>query len=258
MITSRWKKVWVDFWGNKSRTFLTVLTIMVGTFGVGFVSNFSLYLLESMDKDFLAANPSEAKINAYPMDDESVKIAREVPGVNAVEGRSITSAQVIQLNGQKTAIQFTAIKSPSNMLVDMLQPVKNQSSIAPLGYKEVLIDSNADSLGYKPGDLILVELGTGKQRELRLAGYLHAAAGYPYSQTRIVDAYVTPKTVEWLGGTLDYNMLAVSVAEKPTDQEHVTEVAQAVKERLERSGLVTITHIKSRKAYSLSWAFWDG
>jgi hypothetical protein len=34
----------------------------------------------------------------------------------------------------------------------------------------------------------------------------------------------------------DYNMLAVSVAENPTDQEHVTQVAQAVADRLERSG----------------------
>ncbi len=33
MISSRWKKIWADFWGNKSRTFLTILTIMVGDSG---------------------------------------------------------------------------------------------------------------------------------------------------------------------------------------------------------------------------------
>ena len=38
-MTSRWKKIWADFWGNKSRTFLTILTIMVGTLAVGFNAN---------------------------------------------------------------------------------------------------------------------------------------------------------------------------------------------------------------------------
>jgi putative ABC transport system permease protein len=51
-----------------------------------------------------------------------------------------------------------------------------------------------------------------------------------------MDAYVTPKTLEWLGGSLNYDSLAVSVAEKQTDQEHVTKVAQAVADRVERAG----------------------
>ena len=59
-MTSRWKKIWADFWGNKSRTFLTILTIMVGTFAVGFNSNLGAYMLESMDEDYLSANPAEA------------------------------------------------------------------------------------------------------------------------------------------------------------------------------------------------------
>ena len=59
-MSSRWKKVWADFWGNKARTFLTIMTIMVGTFAVGFNSNLGLYMIESMDGDYLSANPSEA------------------------------------------------------------------------------------------------------------------------------------------------------------------------------------------------------
>ena len=75
-MSSRWKKVWADFWGNKTRTVLTILAILVGTAGVGFVSNLNLYILEGMDGDFLSASPSEAKVYAYGMNDESVKIAR--------------------------------------------------------------------------------------------------------------------------------------------------------------------------------------
>ena len=112
MISSRWKKVWADFWGNKSRTVLTIITIMVGAFAVGFNSNLGQYMSESMESDYLSASPSEAEVYAGPLDDDSVKIAREVPGVNAVEGVSTTSANLIHADGKQIAIQFTAIDSP--------------------------------------------------------------------------------------------------------------------------------------------------
>ncbi|MDD2921698.1 MAG: FtsX-like permease family protein, partial [Anaerolineales bacterium] len=52
-----------------------------------------------------------------------------------------------------------------------------------------------------------------------------------------ISAYVTPDTLVWLGGSRSYNQLAVSVAQNQTDAKHVTEVAQAVADRMERAGL---------------------
>jgi putative ABC transport system permease protein len=236
-MSSRWKKVWADFWGNKTRTVLTVLAILVGTAGVGFVNNLNLYMLQSMDSDFLSASPSEAKVYAYGMNDDSVKIAREVPGIEAVEGTALYSGQVLRPDGSKVAIQFTSVKNPNELTLNTLQPVKGETGIASLGFREALVDSGAATLGYKPGDLITVEVGNRKLRDVRLAGYVHAAAAWPYVQTKTVDAYVTPRTMEWLGGNLDYDTLAISVTEHPTDEKHVTQVAQAVQKRLEQSGL---------------------
>ncbi len=235
-MSSRWKKVWADFWGSKSRAVLTILTIAVGVFAVGFTNNMGLYMAESMDSDYLSAHPSEATVFAYPMDEDSVKIARRVPGVEAVEGRNTTDGNIIRAGKEKVSIQFTAIESPYDLTVNTLKPALNESSIPPLGEKEVLLDSSAASLGYKPGDLITVELSNGKLRDLRLAGYLHAPAGFPYNLAQTVFAYVTPETNTWLGGTRNYNALAVSVSENQTDADHVTEVAQAVADRMERSG----------------------
>src|SRR3990172_143384 len=168
-MSSRWKKVWADFWGNKSRAVLTILTIAVGVLAVGFTNNMSLYMVESMDGDFLSANPSEAIVYASPMDENSVEIAREVAGVDAVEGRSIVGANIIQAGKDDIVIQFTAIENPDSLTVNTLKPALGETSIAPLGEREVLVDSAAASLGYKPGDMITVELSSGKIRELRLA-----------------------------------------------------------------------------------------
>jgi putative ABC transport system permease protein len=254
-MSSRWKKVWADFWSNKTRTFLVILTILAGTFGVGFVSNFSNYMLKGIDADFLSASPSEALVYAFPMNDQSVKIAAQVPGVGAVEGRSFIPRQVIRPDGSRVSIHLTAIENPSDLTVNTLQPVKGQTSIPPLGDREVLIDASAAVLGYEPGDLIIVEMGDGSQRELRLAGYLHAASSWPYNSVRLISAYVTPKTIQWLGGTLDYNRLEISVAENPTDQDHVTRVAQAVADRLERSGATVSGYLVNQPGRHLAYSW---
>ena len=235
-MSSRWKKVWADFWSNKSRTFLTIITIAVGVLAVGFNSNLGQYMAESMDSDYLSASPSEATVYAGPLDDDMVKIAREVPGVDAVEGRSSVSAKVVRTDDKKISIQFTAVKDPSHTTLNQLKPALGETSLPTLGEKEIIVDASAKSLGYKPGDKITVELGDGKHRELTLSGYMHDVTGFPFGFTNTMDAYVTPKTLEWLGGSLNYDSLAVSVAEKQTDQEHVTKVAQAVADRVERAG----------------------
>src|SRR5215207_3589112 len=235
-MSSRWRKIWADFWGNKSRTVLTIITIAVGVLAVGFNTNMGLYMAESMDRDYLSASPSEATIFAGPLDDDMVKIAREVPGVDAVEGVRSTSAKVVRTDDKKASIQFTAVEDPSQTTLNQLKPALGESEIPTLADKQIIVDASALSLGYKPGDKIIVELGNGKRRELTFVGYMHNVTGFPFGFTNTMDAYVTPKTLEWLGGSSSYDSLAISVAEKQTDQDHVTRIAQAVADRIERAG----------------------
>lgn len=242
MIASRWKKVLADFWSSKIRTILTIITIAVGTFAVGFNNNMSQFMSESMESDFLSANPSEALVFAYPMDEDSVRAAREVPGVDAVEGRSIWGGQIIRPGGDKVAIQFTTVEDPQDLTVNMLKPAAGEAGMASLTDRSALIDSSASSLGYKAGDTIEIELDDGTIRELRLAGYLHDATGFPYTLGQPVDAFVNSDTMQWLGGPADYDALAVSVADRPTDTRHVTDVAQAVAERVKRVG-ATVNYV---------------
>ena len=237
MMTSRWKKVWADFWSNRGRTLLTIVTIAVGTLAVGFNSNLGLYMNESMDSDYLSANPSEAEVYAGPLNDDMVKQAREVPGVDTVEGFSSASARIVRPDGTYVNINFTALEDPAELTLNFLKPAAGEISLPHYGNKETIMDASAMSLGYQPGDIILVELRNGKRRELKFAGYMHAVTGFPYNLAQQVNAYVTPDTLEWLGGdTSSYDMLAISVSENQTDQEHVTSVAQAVADRMERSG----------------------
>jgi putative ABC transport system permease protein len=253
-MSSRWKKVWADFWGNKTRTFLTIITIIAGTSAVGFSINMRLYMNESMDTDFLSANPSEATVSAYPLDEVSVKNASEVPGVEAVEGRSVISAQVIHTDGSPIAIVFNALEDPAAQKLDLLLPVKGETSLPPLGDKQILVDSSVASLGYEPGDPVTIKFSNGKFRTVTVAGFVHDITGIPYGPWgQTIFAFVTEDTMEWLGGTRTYNTLLVSVAENQTDQAHVTKVAQAVANRMEEGG-ATVHYISAiQPGHHFSW-----
>ena len=109
-MSTRWKKVWADFWSNKTRTFIMVVTIMAGVFAVGFNQNLGLLMNRDMDADFLSANPSEATVYISPIDDDMVAIAQNVEGVGAVEGRSDVGVQLVQPDGKKSPWKFSASK----------------------------------------------------------------------------------------------------------------------------------------------------
>src|SRR5215216_6548024 len=158
-MSSRWKKVLADFWSNKSRTFLIIITIAVGVLAVGFNSNLGQYMAESMDSDYLSASPAEATVYAGPLDDDIVEIAREVPGVDAIEGRRSVSATVVRADDKKVSIQFTAVEDPSYTTLNQLKPALGEASLPSLGDKQIIVDASAQSLGYQRGDTIVVELG---------------------------------------------------------------------------------------------------
>ena len=146
-MSSRWKKVWADFWGNRGRTFLTIMTIMVGTFAVGFNGNMGSYMMESMDSDYLSANPSEAQVYANPLTDDMVKIARTLPGVDQVQGFSSVSARLLRPDGTYVNINFTALEDPKQLTLNLLKPVIGATSVPLYGKNETIFDGSAMSMG---------------------------------------------------------------------------------------------------------------
>ncbi|MBN1305276.1 MAG: ABC transporter permease [Anaerolineales bacterium] len=257
-MTTRWRKVMADFWANKTRTSLMVVTIMVGVFAVGFNQNVGLLMNRDMDNDFLSANPSEATLYISPIDDDMIGIARQVPGVGDVQGISYADGQIL-LGERKVSIEFNSIKSFEDLQVNKLKPAYPGDTTMPvLGDGEVVFDRSAAVLGFKPGDTVTVELPDGKIRELTFVGYVHDVVTIAYNMMDQVAAYVTIDTVEWLGGTYNYNKVYISVAEDPTDQQHVADVAQAVADRLEDGGATVYFIFTFNPGHHFAWEITQG
>ncbi len=259
-MSTRWKKVWADFWSNKTRTFIMVLTILVGVFAVGFNQNVGLLMNRDMDADFLSANPSESTLYLSPIDDDMVAIARNVEGVGAVEGRSDVGAQLLLSDGKKVPLEIDGLKSSDAVNVNILKPANPIDKTLPtLADKEILLDRTVNSFGYQTGDIVTVELGNGKIRELRVAGYIHSVTSIPYSMSGAATGFVNLDTLEWLGGSsTHYSKLLISVAENPIDQQHVSNVTQAVADRMEKGGATIYFTLIFNPGHHFAWETTQG
>ena len=237
MSSPRWSKVFHDLWDHKGRSLVVILSIMVGVFAVGFVSDMFFITLPDMDKSYQAINPHGAIISTSPFDDDLLPSLRKVEGVGDVEGRNSIVARVRQPNGDWTIIQLTSIPTLNKMVIDRLRPQIPGGTIPPLGEKEVYLErSSGNILGVAPGEPITIELPDGKMRQLVVAGYVFDVTSPPYLFGRTVFAYTKPDTLVWLGGSRDYNSLYITVEENKTNQKHVEAVAKAVGDKIEAGG----------------------
>jgi putative ABC transport system permease protein len=255
---TRWRKVWTDIWGNKTRTTLMVLTILVGVFSVGLVNNMSRMLSHDLDADFLSANPSEAKISAYPLDESWVRSLRDVPGVDGVEGRIQLISKWVKPDGQSVNIQVTGIKSIQGVRVDLLKTAEPNGTFPPLGLHDVIFDRSANQVGLQPGQMIEVELPGGNKRTLRFAGYVHDVTGFPYGMSGVIQAFVTLETAEWMEGGTKYNQLLVSVSEKQTDRVHVSSVVKKITDRMDDGGVTVSSVFMFNPGHHFAWEITQG
>jgi putative ABC transport system permease protein len=236
IVAPRWRKVMADLLGNKSRTLLVVLSIGVGVFAVGFVSTSFMVLLGDMEKDYSTSNPHSAIIFCDNFDEDLIKVAQRLPGVAEVEGRSSITGRVVISSEKIIPISISAIESFEKLNIDRIRPASNGEKLS-LEDHEIFIDRTAISeLKITPGDNIVLEMPDGKNRTIKVAAFVHDVNGPPYTFTGQFSGYVTPHTIEWLGGSRFYNALYLTVSENKKEESHVRDVAQIVSDKIEGSG----------------------
>lgn len=232
-----WKKVVTDLTGNKIRTVLVILSIAVGVFAVGFVATGFPIILSDMDADFQSVNPHAAIIYCDSFDDDLVNMVKRIEGVGEAEGRSGVTGRIIINPEKNVSVEINSIPKIEEMKIDRLQPENPDDQIPTLSNHHIFIErTGASVLGIEPGEKISVELADGKMRDLTLASYVHDVTAFPYVFTNSVTGYVTPETIEWLGGSQEYYKLFMTVSQNKTDEEHVKLIAKSVAEKIEKSG----------------------
>jgi len=238
MLGPRWRKVISDLLSNKGRTLLVILSIAVGVFAVGFVMTGFDILLNDMNVDYVVSSPHAATLYTSPFIDDDLTAIRRLPGIDQAEGRSAYYGRVVLSATNKIPVTLSGIQNPADLKVDLLKPAERGGSIPVLGDREILFDRSAMSvLNVKTGDTITIENYDGKhQRTLKVIGYVHDVNAVPYIFSQILFAYVSPKTIEWMGGSLDYSSVYLTVKENKTDEAHVKAIASSVTDKFKKSG----------------------
>jgi putative ABC transport system permease protein len=237
MTSPRWRKVLKDLTSNKVRTLLVIFTIAVGVFAVGFVGDMFFITLPDLDMNFQRVNPHGAILYTDLFTDDLLPSLRRVPGVGEVEGRTAAGMRVLRPNGEWATISITGIPPVEDIRIDKLFPAQPGGTIAPLGDREIYLErSNQSVLQVAPGDFITVELPDGTRRQLKVADYVYDVTNPPFVFAQAVIGFASPDTIVWLGGSLDYSQLYMTVLDNKTDEAHVRRVAEAVASKVEDSG----------------------
>ena len=233
IVRPRWSKVLADLWDNKTRTLLVVASIAVGAFAIGTIANAYVILSEDVDASYAAVNPPNIKIRTEPFGDDLLGSVKRIPGVADAEGRHHLTVSVILDGELRDTLGLIAIKDFAESKIALLEPREGR----PIpGENELLIGLDAlNDPGYRVGDVLTIELSNGTLRHVPVVGIVadQTAEATPGQTAR---GYVTHDSLEWLGEHPQYDRLLVTVSGDSDDETYIRTVAEAVENKLERSG----------------------
>ncbi len=234
MVSPRWRKVIRDLWAHKTRTALVVLSIAVGVFAVGMIANTQVILSRDLAKAHAATNPAHAILYIQPFDEGLVRTVRNMPEVQDAQGRRSFWVRLKTGPDEWVNFQLQAFADYGDIRINR---VWAQSGAWPPQRREVLLErSSLSATKSKVGDTLLIETPNGQKRQLRIAGLVHDLAQVPTAFWGGASGYVTFETLEWLGEPRTYDDLYITVADNALDKDHIGQVTEQVKDRLERSG----------------------
>ena len=243
MIRPRWHKVISDLWGNKLRSLLVIASITIGLFAVGLITSMNQIINDDMRTGYSSVNPANILVNSSPFDDDLVKRIAKVDGVRQVEGVWRFVARVRTHPDEWTAIEFQAVP---NIQSSEINRVKLDAGAWPPGEQEFVVDRyKLADLNAELGDLVEIELPSGKIRQLRLTGVISdqtigasgEGGGFFLSP---VQGYIDEGTSHLLGQPDQMNTLYVTAEPELNDPEQLRELANRINEEIEDAVTVYI------------------
>jgi putative ABC transport system permease protein len=240
----RWKKIFSDLWGNKLRSFLVVASITIGLFAVGMITSMHTILTEDMRTSYSAINPANITISTDNFDDDLLDRVRKVDGVAEVDGIRLFSTEVQTDAGEWVLAEITAFRDANEIVINQPKPTEGQW---PVSERQLGVDEyKFGDLGKEIGDNLLLELPSGKQREIPLVSLVHdqtigasqEGGGYFLSPVQL---YTTLDTLPWLEQPEAMNRLLVTVDGDSNDPDYIKQISELVIEEVEDSGSTVYT-----------------
>ncbi len=234
MLNPRWRKVIRDLSSNKTRTILVVMAIAVGVFAFGSVFITQEVLVSDMDTQFHDYNASAIIMNIPAFDDSLVRWAHRQEQVVDAQGRAL---HIVKLVGHDRTFNLNlyAYDNYNDITLNRITP---EEGMWPPGRHDILFERASVSLpGVQIGDNIIIELSDGQQYELNITGTVHDLNAVPANLNPQLTAYVSMKTMGWLGFGETYNRLEFVANDEFNNLARIEVVADELRDRLQRTGI---------------------
>ncbi len=237
----RWQKVLSDLWDNKARTLLVVFSIAIGVFAVGMIAGAYGIISNDMSAGYASTNPANIEIWTDDFDENLVKAIRNIPGVKEAEGRRFVSVRarlpgnpwvtldLVAQSSFPTSPQDPSLISQTKLIEGQAIPEENELLLE----KDTLEDLPA-SLGQE----IEVQLADGTSRQMPYVGQVQDQSTNAGNFLGSPLGYITFDSLEWMHQPDAYNRLWVTVADGSNDEKAIRLVADAVSDKIEKSGRV--------------------
>ncbi len=251
MPSPRWRKVLRDLWNSKLRTLLVALSIAIGVFAVGVVTQTFTSVQRQLVVEYPKSNPASATLITGLFDDELLYAVRRIQGIEHAEGRMITAVKVRTGPEQWQQMLLFAIPDFEHIEIDKVFPqptfppdptIGAERGVWPPPERGVLIERASFLIPTllpaktKVGNPIEIETSDGRRHTLVVAGLAHEPGRIPATFASAAYGYITLDTLEWLTGTRQMDQLTITVSEGKLDKKHITQIAEQVRAKVENSG----------------------
>lgn len=222
----RFRKVLRDLWLHLPRTLLVVLAIMLGMFGVGAFLDADAIITPTIATNFSMTNPAAITIRMKNVDSKAVEVARHFPGVTAAEARSLVYARVEVGPNEWDVLGLFVVSDFHQVQVDKFW---RQAGNWPPGDQQILIERASIPLVHRTqGSTLVVKLSDGTSHELPIVGTVFDPGQAPAWVDGLAYGYITPGTMQWLGGSSTFNNLLITVKGENSIQQVRSEASQLV------------------------------
>jgi putative ABC transport system permease protein len=214
MFSAQFSKVLNDVWGNKTRTFLIVLSIAVGLLALGTVLNGGTLISEGTAQSYAAIHYANGLlVTGQSLDNNSIRAFANIEGIGEVDGRRELDVRAISAANTYTNIQVFSVPDYTNMRVNQITPT---GGAWPPPRHQILIDgASLTVLGAQVGGKITIETASGDLRILPIVGTVQDLSLPPANFAGTVYGYVDQDTMEWLGSQTGFNELYFTLPPLP-------------------------------------------
>lgn len=236
----RWRKIFSDLWGNRSRSALVIASITVGLFAIGVITLLYIVIAQDMRTAYRSVNPANIYITAGLFDQDLVDRLERMEGVRQAQGIRPLDLRIKLGPNEWKSFHIIAHPNLDEMPINQVRLVEG---VWPPQEGEVVLEQyKMDELNARVGSILQVELPSGKLREVKVVGVVQdltlgafmGGAGFFYAPSQ---GYMPLDFAEKLEQFQPEMMtgLYLTVDGDGDDLQHIQAVASQVSDEIEQN-----------------------